>query len=57
MNFILQEACIYLKHLGLCFMFVSELVTQFLEDGVFPVLLSGLEALLHEAQKHGCFQV
>ncbi|XP_039979550.1 IQ domain-containing protein K [Xiphias gladius] len=37
-------------------MSVSGPVTRFMERRVFPVLLPGLEALLREAQKHGCFQ-
>ncbi|XP_029364971.1 IQ domain-containing protein K [Echeneis naucrates] len=31
-------------------------VIHFMERCVFPLLLPGLEALLREAQKHGCFQ-
>ncbi|KAJ8398741.1 hypothetical protein AAFF_G00419380 [Aldrovandia affinis] len=30
--------------------------TQFLEKTVFPVLLSGLEAMLREAQRHQCLE-
>ncbi|XP_019108799.1 IQ domain-containing protein K [Larimichthys crocea] len=31
-------------------------VTQFLQRRLFPVLIPALEALLKEAQKHGCFE-
>ncbi|KAM9780048.1 IQ domain-containing protein K [Neosynchiropus ocellatus] len=31
-------------------------ITQFLEQKVFPVLLPGIEALLKEAPKRGCFE-
>ncbi|XP_035511020.1 LOW QUALITY PROTEIN: IQ domain-containing protein K [Morone saxatilis] len=31
-------------------------VTRYLERTVFPALLPGLEALLREARKHGCFE-
>ncbi|XP_069380724.1 IQ domain-containing protein K isoform X3 [Paralichthys olivaceus] len=35
---------------------VQSPVTRFMERKVFPVLQPGLEALLREAQNHGCFQ-
>lgn len=41
-------------HPTLC---VSDPVTLFMENRVFPVLLPGLEALIKEAEKHECFQV
>uniref|UniRef100_A0A672GH02 IQ motif containing K n=1 Tax=Salarias fasciatus TaxID=181472 RepID=A0A672GH02_SALFA len=41
-------------HIHVCFL--SDPVTHYLERRVFPVLLPGLEALLREAEKHGCFQ-
>lgn len=31
-------------------------ITRFMQRNVFPVLFTGLDALLSEGQKHGCFQ-
>lgn len=46
-----------LVDLCIIYVCVSDPVTRFLEKRVFPVLLPGLEVLLKEAQKRGCFQV
>lgn len=47
----------YELHMCCVYVFVLGPVTHYLQRTVFPVLLPGLEALLTEARKHGCFEV